>query len=456
MEPSLAGLISLVALIGLSGFFSTARAALGKARRHELRELAEDGDRRAQRALNAAEDSSRMINTFELAKLTAYFLLAGLLSILIVPQAAAWADLLIGGLSAAAIQLLSFVVIACAAAAIVYVLAELIPDVLVASSPEEWAMRIAGPALVVFALFSPLVRVMTALRRGLAGPLGGRVDSAQVTEEEIMTLVDAGEEEGSIEEEEKEMIYSIFQLDETLVREIMVPRIDVVAVEISTPIPQALEIITAAGHSRLPVYEGSLDQIRGMLYAKDLLELLKPGNSNRQLELKDLLRPALFVPETKRVMGLLSDLQAAKVHLAIVIDEYGGTAGLVTMEDIVEEIVGDIFDEYDEAEDALYEMVAPDEYLFDARIHLDDFNRLLDTDVPDELGDTLGGFIYGKLGKVPEVGESITTEDLRIEVLTVVDRRIRKVRVKRIEPEEGPEENRHAKTDKYHANGNGR
>jgi CBS domain containing-hemolysin-like protein len=268
------------------------------------------------------------------------------------------------------------------------------------------------------------------MRRGIASPQGGGIDGALVTEEEIMTLVDVGEEEGAIEQEEKEMIYSIFRLDETLAREIMLPRIDIVALDINTPLDEAIEVITKAGHSRIPVYEDSLDHIKGLLYAKDLLTVRDEEKST--VELKTLLRPASFVPETKGVLDLLRELQSTKVHLTVVIDEYGGTAGLVTIEDIVEEIVGEIMDEYDLAEEAPYELLGDGEYLFDARVGLDNFNHIVDAQLPDELADTLGGFIYGQLGKVPTTGETVETEQLRLKVTEIVDQRIRKVQVTRL------------------------
>jgi len=309
-------------------------------------------------------------------------------------------------------------------------------------------------AQLTVGILSPLVFAVTILRRTLAGPFGSDVDrAALVTEEEIMTLVDAGEEEGSIELEEKEMIYSIFQLDETLAREIMVPRIDIFALEIETPLEEALKAIIEAGHSRIPVYQESLDKISGLLYAKDLLEIWRDGQ--RSVDLARILRPALFVPESKRVSDLLHELQNAKVHIAVVIDEYGGTAGVVTLEDIVEEIVGEIFDEYDEAAEDTYEVVSSNEYIFDARIDLDDFNRLLDAHLTDELGDTLAGFIYGQLGKVPDEGEQFETDRLQIEVLTVADRRIRKVRVKRLTPDEAALTEEEHDKEKHSSNGNG-
>ncbi len=435
MDPTVWGIIGIAALVVLRGFFSSARIALGSVRRQGLRDLVEStGDQRARAALEVAEDSSRVLSTFRLANLLADFVLAGLLAVVALPPLAAW---LTGAFRLAVWSgyLIAFIVAVPLAGMLTFLLAESLPDAMIHQDPTGWAIRLARPAQATITLFRPLVVLLLGVRRGVATVLGAEIDSGMlVTEEEIMTLVDAGEEEGSIELEEKEMIYSIFQLDETLAREIMVPRIDIVALEIGTPLEDARRVVIDAGHSRIPVYEESLDHIKGMLYAKDLLEIWHNGGPDR--DLTPLLRPAMFIPETKRVSDLLRELQSSQVHLAIVIDEYGGTAGLVTIEDIMEEIVGEIFDEYDEAVEAAYQAVGEGEYIFDARIDLDDFNRLLDVNLPTELGDTLGGFIYGRLGKVPEPGEIIETNRMQITVLDVVDRRIRKARVKLIQPEE--------------------
>ncbi len=182
-----------------------------------------------------------------------------------------------------------------------------------------------------------------------------------------------------------------------------------------------------AGHSRIPVYDDSIDHIRGLLYAKDLLSAWRDNQMDRPI--RDMLRPAYFVPESKKAGDLLTDLQQRKIHLAVVVDEYGGTAGLVTLEDLIEEIVGEIRDEYDVNEQEVYQKVDEHEYIFDAGIDLDDLNRLLDANLPTDEGDTLGGYVFSKLGKVPLIGEVIETEHLRIEVLDVDDRRIRKISV---------------------------
>jgi putative hemolysin len=428
VAPALPGLIGLFVLLVLSAYFSAAQAALTNARRPVLREQAERGNKRARLAAQIAEDSSRVLNTFQLASVLSYFLIAGLIAMFLLPHVVVWLSERLPAVASAS-GLIVYLIAIPLAGMLTFLLVDLLPHTLAHRAPERWALALVPFIQITMALFSPLVVLAAFVRKQIAVPLGD-VESGQITEEEIMTLVDAGEEEGTIELEEKEMIYSIFQLDETLAREIMVPRIDIVAFDIDTPLEEAREVIIRAGHSRVPVFEGSLDHIKGLLYAKDLLKVWHEGKQS--LDLNSLLRPALFVPESKRVSDLLRELQSAKVHMAIVIDEYGGTAGLVTIEDIVEEIVGEILDEYDEAEEAPYQAVGPDEYIFDARVSLDDINHLMDAELSDELGDTLAGFIYGQLGKVPAPGEIIETDCLHIEVLSVDNRRIRKVRVKRI------------------------
>ncbi len=229
------------------------------------------------------------------------------------------------------------------------------------------------------------------------------------------------------------MIYSIFQFADTLAREVMVPRIDMLALDVETPIQEAVKAMLAAGHSRIPVYAETIDSIVGLLYAKDLLRVWHEGAAAGAL--RDILRPAYFVPEAIALDKLLANLQQQRIHMAIVVDEYGGTAGLVTLEDIVEEIVGEIRDEYDAAEELPYQQLGEDEYLFDGGIDIDDVNDLLETQLPNDDADTLGGYIYGQLGRVPGAGDQVTHDGLTMEVQSVLGRRIRKVRVKRLEPE---------------------
>ncbi|MFQ5342426.1 MAG: hemolysin family protein [Anaerolineae bacterium] len=310
--------------------------------------------------------------------------------------------------------------------------AQIIPRAWAASNPEQAAIVVARPIDLSATLLWPVVRLFDLLSRGVS-ELGGDEDQPIIqglamSEEELRLLVGAGEEEGLIEEDEKEMIAGIFELGKTLAREVMVPRISVVAVEVDTPVLEALDVIIDAGHSRIPVYRESIDNIVGILYAKDLLNYFRDGQTD--VPLRDMVRDAYFIPESKHVDDLLQELQNRKVHIAIVVDEYGGTAGLVTIEDLIEEIVGEIQDEYDR-EEPFMEQVSQDEIIFNARVDLDDVNRLMSLNLPTEHGDTLGGLVFSELGKIPSQGDQVHVNGVTIEVLSVVGRRIKQVRVVR-------------------------
>lgn len=278
---------------------------------------------------------------------------------------------------------------------------------------ERLALPLLGDAVV----FLPLVEA----REGAT--------SVESPEQVVEQMVDASEKAGLIESDERAMIRGILQLDRTLTREIMVPRIDVVAVEVETPLRDALDVVIQGAHSRLPVYEESIDRIVGLLYAKDLLRTLRDGKVD--VSLRELMRPAYFVPESKRVDELLQELQCNKVHMAIVVDEFGGTAGIVTIEDVLEEIVGEIQDEYDTGEEPLIEQVSENEGIFNARATIGDVNDALALDLPDE-SDTLGGLVYQRLEKLPKVGDQVRVGNVTIEVLNVIGRRIKKARVARV------------------------
>jgi putative hemolysin len=297
-------------------------------------------------------------------------------------------------------------------------------------------------------LLYPLTRFLTGLNQLLVRWLGGKraVGLPYVTEDEIRTLVDAGEEGGAIELKEKEMITGILEMGGTLVREVMVPRTDISAIDIHTPLLRALNIILEQGYSRIPVYEETIDNVVGLLYAKDLLPALRDGE--REKPIRELLRPAYFVPETKFVDDLLWELQSQRVHMAIVVDEYGGTAGLATIEDMVEEIVGEIQDEYDTEEPLVQEM-GPDEYLCDARLGVDDANKLTGLEIPEGDFDTLGGFIYDRLGAIPKVGDQVIVGDVSITVASIQGLRPLKLQICRrtdaadaVEEEQGKETTR--------------
>jgi CBS domain containing-hemolysin-like protein len=300
--------------------------------------------------------------------------------------------------------------------------------------PETWAMRLAPSVRFATVVLSPLLLLPLALSRKKGE---AQEPVATVTEEELKSMVDAGQEGGVLEGDERQMIYSIFELGDTLVREIMLPRIYINALDVFTPLQEAVDELIKSGHSRMPVYEETVDNVLGLLYAKDLLKIWRKGDKIESL--RSLLRPATFVPEAKKVDELLEEMQSGHVHMAMVVDEYGGIAGLVTLEDIFEEIVGEIQDEYDQSEEAPYVQTGDGEYVFQGRVDLKDFNEVMVSQLPTEETETLGGFIYEQVGRVPTSGETLQVGDIHLTIEQVTGRRIRKVRAKKV-PEAAQEE----------------
>jgi len=285
-------------------------------------------------------------------------------------------------------------------------------------------------------VLAPLIWVVELLTRPFIRVASGQAAPQMplVTEEELRLLVNVGEEEGLIEPDEREMIEGIFSFGDTTVREVMIPRVDIVALEETASIDEALNVIIAKGHSRIPVYRETIDHIVGILYAKDLLLWLRSGQ--REASIGSLLRTAHFVPDTMKVDALLKDLQARKVHLAIVVDEYGGTAGLVTIEDVIEEIVGEIQDEYDVDEQPITELGAGDLEV-DARVPIDDINDLTGLRLTSEESDRIGGIVFERLGRVPKVGDTVHLDgDVTITVLSMDGLRLRRLRLQYRLPQE--------------------
>lgn len=281
--------------------------------------------------------------------------------------------------------------------------------------------------------------IASLLRSGAAriatGNDGESAETIFMTEEGLRLLINVAEEEDAILDSEREMIASILEMDDTVVREVMVPRIDIVAINVETSLRDALDTIIQAGHSRIPVYEGNVDRVVGFLYAKDLLKCFR--DSRMDMPIYDLLRPAYFVPVSKKVNMLFREMQKRRVHVAVVVDEYGGTAGLVTIEDLIEEIVGEIQDEYDIQEDSYVQPMGPHAYLLNSRLDIYTLSDLLSLELEDEDTDTLGGLIYSRMGRVPEQGASVEVRSWRFTVLSLDGRRIDQVRAELATP--GPD-----------------
>ena len=429
-DDDLSGLLGILGLLALQAFLTMIYAAILNTRTTPMRELAENGDHRAQRVLHLTE-STRLTLTFQLITLLFHFAIAALVvGQMVAPNVPANA----GSWHTAALYLVALTVTALVTMTVGYI----VPEAIGSSYANPLALWLGGVMRFLLLLLGPVLTLLLVLSKGLSSLVKSGELVNTITEEEIMTLVDAGYSGGTIEDEEKEMIYSVLQLDQKRISEMMIPRIDVTAVEINQTLAEAIGLLVQSGFSRVPVYEDSIDHVRGVLYAKDLLAHWCGDPNVPKKSIRELMRPAHFVPESKRADELLKELQARNVHLAIVIDEYGGTAGLVTIEDIIEEIIGDIRDEYDQHEEAEYEQLGANEYVVAAGIDLYDFNELLDADLPTEDSDTLGGYIYTRLGRVPVAGDVIEAERITLKVLTVEGRRIRKVEIIR-KPRGAPE-----------------
>jgi putative hemolysin len=367
-------------------------------------------DKRVQRVADLLRTQPQLKSSFQLFELALRFGVAALILALFLSNDSSPITWLTGSgvLILAALLLFGF---------------EEVVEGVVSRRPELWAARLAPFARLLMFLMSPMLVLSLVFSQSEAAT---RDSVNMVTEDELKSLVDAGHQEGLLEQDEREMIYSIFRLGDTLVREIMVPRIDFTALDVNTPIEQAVDAVVSSGYSRVPVYEDTVDHITGILYIKDLVRIFREGNADHSL--KNLLRQAYFVPEAKKVDELLDEMQAKRVHMAIVVDEYGGVAGLVTLEDIVEEIVGEIRDEFDQAEEQPFQSVNENTVIFLGRVDIYDFNEMMGVHLPREEAETIGGFIYGRIGRVPEEGESVEVEGVRLTVEQVSGRRIRKVR----------------------------
>jgi putative hemolysin len=434
-------------LIVVSGFFAASELALITVKRHRLTQLAAEGNRAARAAERLVQDPSRFLATIQVALTFLGFLASAVGA---VSFSGAFANLLrlipwspIQDAAATIAFLLTTLLIALAS----IIIGELAPKTLALSYTERFALAVAQPIDFMERVLSPFVWLVTLVSGVIVRAFGGKVrpQAGYLSTEELKLLVETGSEQGSIEEDEKEMIHGVIELADTKVHEVMIPRIGIRAVEVNDPFQEILDMVIRAGHSRVPVYEESLDNIVGILYAKDLLPYLKhDGADPEEIDVRKLVRPAVYVPETKAVDELLHEMQVAKRHLAIVVDEYGGTAGLVTIEDIVEEIVGEIQDEYD-IEEPLVEAIPSDDliaYRVDGRVSMDDLRDLFDLsdeeEEDEEEYDTVGGFIIHRVGRIPLPGAEIPFREVTLRVEAADSRKVSKVIATRQRPgEEG-------------------
>lgn len=411
----------VVLLVAAAAFLAAAETALTNIPRVRALALVEEGRRGAASLARLLEHRERILNPVLLLKLVCHLVAATI----------------VGLVAQNELGPLGIFVAIIVEVAVFYVFAEAAPKTFALQHPERTALVLA-PLVRVIGGFLP-VRVVTRLLITVSNvvlPGKGRREGPAVSEEDLLALADVAVEAGEIESEERQLIRSVIDFGDTVAREVMVPRPDMMAVPADTSVAEAMEVAIVNGYSRLPAYDpgGGIDDVVGLVLAKDLMRGMRDRLG--QTPVRPLLRPPLFVPETKRVSELLREMQARQRHMAIVIDEYGGTAGLVTLEDLIEELVGEIVDEFDVEAPAL-EPLPNGDWRVNARMPLDEVNELLRLDLPEGDWDTVGGLVFNAIGHVPGEGEAVEIDGHRLRAENVDGRRIGRVRITRSRQQRG-------------------
>lgn len=412
--PLLAGAAGCVLL---AAFCAGAETAIVFSNKAAMRERSDAGDRRAGAVLALAELRDRLHIALLLVENCLIILAAALATVIAMKS--------FSGLPAAAVATV-------AVSACVVFFAKLLPKGIACRNPEVFALAVAPSLHAAEKALAPVTRLLARIADAVTGPSPqGLSCAAVVTEEDIKAMINLGEERGSLKEEEKELLHKVFEFGDTLASEAMRPRTEIVSVPSQTTLGEVFALVSEHGYSRYPVIEVTVDTVVGILYVKDILVAMSAGEVRKEDGIEPFVRPAYFIPENKRVSELLSEMQRERFQLAIVIDEYGGTAGLVTLEDLIEEIVGSIHDEL-ESEEKDVQIVDEKNFVVSGQSALDEVNELIGTNLQSTDFNTLGGFVFGLFGKMPKVGEQLKYRQLKLEVLELEGRKITKVKITKL------------------------
>ena len=421
-------ILILIILILLNAFFAASEIAFISLNDAKIAKQAKNGDKKAKQILKMLENPSRFLATIQIGITLAGFLSSAFASDAFASKLAPILNNLIPAVSISVWQSVSIIIITMILSFFTLVFGELVPKRLAMKNYEKIAFATIGIIRFIYILTVPFVKLLT-ISTNIVSKLFGvsEKDEEVVTEEEIKMMVDEGEEKGSIEENERELINNVFEFNDTTVSEVMTHRTDIYALNIDMNVNELIEELEEYRYSRIPVYEDTIDEIKGILYLKDLLKYVK---SKRNIKLKSIIRPAYFVAQSKPIDELFKELQKNNNQMAIVLDEYGGTEGLITMEDILEELVGDIFDEYDEIEKE-YEKIDENTYLISGSMNISDLSKLFNVNIEEGDYETLSGYLQEKLGRIPEDEEKpvIETEKVTYKIEEYEDKRILKVKV---------------------------
>jgi putative hemolysin len=406
-------ILLLIASLILAAFAAASETALTTVSRLRMRSLAEEGDQRAEIVVNLHNQPNAYLSTILSINTVAVIVSSTAATLIISDSYRSFPE------AAGTVLLAAFVLVFC----------EIAPKSLALRFNERLALTLGRPVAGLTRLLGPLVGALTLISNSLlrAATRGKTVVGPFVTEEELMLMVQLGQQQGVVEYGEQEMIHGILEMTDKTVREVMVPRIDVIAIEARRSVSELIDLVVQHGHSRIPVYEDSMDNIIGVVYAKDMLrEGVRNGDRR---ETRTLMREPYFTPEIKHVGELLHEMQKRKVHMAVVVEEHGGTAGIVTFEDLIEEIVGPIRDEYDVAEQEEVQFLNDSEVLLNARFPVDDIKDLLHLDIGETESESIGGLVYERLGEIPAVGATLQLGGATLTVEQVRRQSIQLVRI---------------------------
>lgn len=406
------------ASILMAAFFAASETALVFSNKARLKEMAEAGNARASAALRLVNERNRLHASLLLAEnffIVLAVVLATVAAMDLVPR-----GIIASGLSAVVMSV------------VVIFAAKLIPKAFASRNADSLTLGVSYPMLIAMKLLSPAADMLGRAADLFAGPgVQGMSCTAVVTEEDIKAMINLGEEGGALKEEERELLHKVFEFGDTVASEAMRPRTEIVSINADADIQDALDLVSEYGYSRYPVIENTVDSVVGILYVKDILVAMSKGEVSRDDGIKRFIRPAYFIPENKRVSELLSEMQRDKFHIAIVIDEYGGTAGLVTLEDLIEEIVGSIHDELD-VEEREVEIIDEKTFVVSGQSELDEVSEQIGSRLQSKDFNTIGGFVFGLFGRMPRVGEQLKYKDLKIEVLELDGRKIEKIKITKV------------------------
>jgi len=421
-------ILLLIILIACNAFFASSELAIVSLNDAKLEKMAEEGNKKAKMLVEMTNKPTTFLSTIQIG-----VTLSGFLSSAI--AADTFADYIVAlftntNISLELVRMISIVLITILLSFVTLVFGELLPKRIAMKDPEKVAFKVVGPIKTIYIILKPIVFLVSKTVSGLANMLGIKETDgqAQYSEEEIRIMVDASNEKGYIENEQKDMINNIFEFNDRTVGEIMIHRMDMESLSLNDDLDTVMKTFMENGHSRIPVFEHNIDDIVGVLYVKDLLQVLLDDNKKKKFKVKDYLREPLFVYENMKCDDLFDQFQAKKVQLAIVLDEYGGTYGLVTMEDLLESIVGDIQDEYDDEEEEIEELTDT-HFIVDGAALISDVSKEIEISLDDSENDTIGGLLMDKLGYVPEEDEHpvITIDNVTFKIVSMDEKSIDKV-----------------------------